>query len=252
VDQSLPNPGAETRMAEWRERSALRPRPAQGAKHRHTGISGRRDQANPIGLLAARYPVTCRLVGRSSFRLAARRFIHSRPPERSIGHGFADDFPRFLRNLGELACIEYSADVAELELLRHKAEQARHAPPLSIPILTRMPSERLSKLRLVLHPSVCLIQSRFPIVTTWENNRTRSANGMIQRWVGEAAMVARPFLKVEVRRLPPGGYAFIQALFEGETLESAAGTVNDLPPGFDVASGLSLIEDAKVIVGVQN
>ena len=65
-------------------------------------------------------------------------------------------------------------------------------------------------------------------------------------------MVARPFLKVEVGRLPPGGYAFIRALSEGQTVASAGAIANDLTSEFDVACGLGLIEDAKVVVGVQS
>jgi hypothetical protein len=239
-------------MPEWRDGSAPRRRPALGETRQQTGTWAGRDNANPIGLLAARYPVTCRLAGRSSFRLAARRFIDSNPPERPLGHDFGADLPRFLRSTGDLACIEYVADVAELELLRHKAERAAHAPPLATLTLSKVPVERIDRLRLVLHPSVCLLQSRFPIVTTWENNRTSRTRDIIERWVGEAVMVARPFLKVEVRRLPPGGYAFLRALCAGQTVAAAAGAASDVSREFDAASSLGLIEDAKVIVGAQS
>jgi hypothetical protein len=66
-----------------------------------------------------------------------------------------------------------------------------------------------------------LVQSRFPIVTIWENNRNNDGDGMIERWIAEAAVVARPFLKVEVRRLPSGGYAFLSALTQGKTVATA-------------------------------
>jgi hypothetical protein len=252
VHQSLRSQDAETRMPEWRQRSAPRLRPGHGENRRQTGTWAGRDYANPIGLLAARYPVTCRLVGRSSFRLAARRFIDSDLTERPLVHDFADAFPSFLRSGGDLACIEYVADVAELERLQHKAERAAHAPPLATLTLSKIPGDKLDKLRLVLHPSVCLLQSRFPIVTAWENNRTSRTRGIIEQWVGEAVMVARPFLKVEVRRLPPGGYCFLRALCAGQTVAAAAGTANDVSREFDAASVLRLIEDAKVIVGVQS
>ena len=44
--------------------------------------------------------------------------------------------------------------------------------------------------------------TRFDI---WENNQSDDENGMIDRWRAEAALVARPLLEVEVRRLLPGG-----------------------------------------------
>jgi len=245
VHQSLGNLGGETRVSpSWA-------RPAPQTRIAQTGIWARGEHSNPVGVLAARYPATCRLVGRSSFTPAARRFLQSHPPARPMSHRFGDDFPRYLRSLGTLACIEYVADVAELEMLRHKAEHAQHARPVATPILSRLSGETLKKLRVRLHPSVCLVQSRFPIVTAWETYRTSGAGVTVERWVGEAALVARPFLKVEVRRLPPGGYAFLRALSEGQTIgTAAAGRVNDVSPQFDLASVLELIEDAKVIIGV--
>lgn len=252
MEHSLTSFDAETPMPQWPGRSVLRTRAALGENTWQTGIWPRGDEASPIAVLAARYPATYRLVGRASFRLGAKRFVQGNPPGRPLGQGFGDDFPRFLRGLGNLACIEYVADVAELEMLRHKARHAPHAPPSVTPILSKLAGERLNKLRVVLHPSVCLIQSRFPVVTAWESNRTRRAHGMVELWEGEAAVVARPFLKVEVRRLPPGGHAFLQALARGQTVARAAETANHLAAGFDVASGLRLIEDAKVVVGVES
>jgi hypothetical protein len=106
-------------------------------------------------------------------------------------------------------------------------------------------------LRVALHPSVYLVQSRFPIVTAWENNKTSDGDGMIERWAAEAAIVARPFLEVEVRRLSPGGYAFLRALSEGKTVAKAVGIATEVALKFDVVSSLRLIDDAKVVVGIQ-
>ena len=103
----------------------------------------------------------------------------------------------------------------------------------------------------MLHPSVFLIQSRFPIVTAWENHQTNDADGMIERWGAEAAIVARPFLEVEVRRLPSGGYAFLRALSEGKTVATAVEIAIEVTPQFDTVSSLRLIDEARIIVGAQ-
>jgi len=91
----------------------------------------------------------------------------------------------------------------------------------------------------------------FPIVTAWENNRTDDGDGMIERWVGEAAIVARPFLKVEVRHLPPGGYAFLRAISEGKTVATAARIATETTSSFDLVSNLKLIEDTKLAIDIQ-
>jgi len=89
------------------------------------------------------------------------------------------------------------------------------------------------------------------IVTIWENNRTNDHNGMIERWGAEAALVARPFLEVEVRRLPSGGYAFLRAISEGKTVATAARIATETTPSFDIVSNLKLIDDAKLAVDIQ-
>jgi hypothetical protein len=75
-------------------------------------------------------------------------------------------------------------------------------------------------------------------------------DGMIERWTAEAAILARPFLEVEVRRLLLGGYAFLRALSEGKTVATAVGIATEVAPKFDVVSSLRLIDDAKVVVGI--
>jgi hypothetical protein len=88
-------------------------------------------------------------------------------------------------------------------------------------------------------------------VTIWEANRTDHGDGMIERWMAEAAIVARPFLKVEVRRLSSGGYAFLSGLSEGKTVATAVEIATEASPRFDVVSCLMLLDDARVVVGIQ-
>ena len=213
------------------------------------GVSARGDRIEPIEFLAARYPVTRRLAGELSFRVVARRFIRHEPPGVPIPHDYGDDFPRFLRTLGNAASIEYVADIAELEMLRGRAWHAADARPLAAGELSPLRTRRRNWLRVVLHPSICLLQSRFPIVTIWESNQTDDP--MIDRWGAEAALVARPFLAVEVRRLPPGGFAFLRALSEGQTLAAAVAVAAQTAPKFEAAPNLALLADANVVVGIQ-
>jgi Putative DNA-binding domain len=249
VNHSLRGVDVEARTSEWRRRPSLRSRPVPRRPSRRT--EGRGDRASAIELLAARYPLIRRLVGELSFRVVARRFIRSNPPNLSIPDSFGDNFPRFIRSLGDSACIEYVADVAELEMRQRRAQYAPHVQPLDPSALSSLEAERLKGLRVALHPSVYVVQSRFPIVTTWENNQTNEDSGMIERWVAEAALVARPLLKVEVRRLPAGGYSFLRALSEGKAVATAGRIATETTPEFDALSTLKLIEDAKVVIAIQ-
>ncbi len=224
-------------------------RPGLG-RQPNDGVKTHRHRTGLIEVLAARYPVICRLVGELSFRIVARRFIFSEPPSIPIAPNYGDNLPRFLRGQSNAASFEYVADIAELEMVWRKARFAADVRPLAAETLLPLRAEWLNGLCVTLHPSVGLVQSRFPIVTIWEANQSDGENGMIDRWRAEAALVARPFLKVEVRRLPPGGYTFLRALSEGQTVAMAVWFATAATSKFEVASNLSLLIDANVIVGI--
>jgi hypothetical protein len=225
-------------------------RPRSGGQP-NDGVKSHSSRTSLIEVLAARYPVIHRLVGELSFHIVARRFILSEPPNIAISPSYGDNFPRFLRGQGNAASFEYVADIAELEMVRGKAHRASDVRPLSAAdALLPLRAQWLNGMRITLHPSVCLVQSRFPIVTIWENNRCDDENGMIGRWSAEAALVARPFLEVEVRRFLPGGYTFVRALSEGQTVASAVRAATATTSKFEVGSNLALLKDANVIVGI--
>lgn len=206
---------------------------------------------NPVDGLATRFPVTRRVVGDESFDAMARRFIvsdRSCPPTRLRNW---ETFPRFLRSQGKAASIEYVADIAELEMARGKAHAAADALPIGARAFPPLRAERFGELHLVLHPSVFLVASRFPIVTIWETNQSDDENPRMDRWGSECALVARPFLEVEVRRLPPGGHAFISALSQGATIAAAIDAGVSADPKFDIATNRALLIEANVVVGIR-
>jgi Putative DNA-binding domain len=214
------------------------------------GLAARRNDLEPTDILAARYPVIRRVVGDESFRAVARQFMAGGPSRFAAFLTYAETFPRFLRSRGDAVSIEYVADIAELELACDKARRAADARPVGTQAFSPLSLKRLKGLRVELHPSVFLVASRFPIVTIWENNQADDESGMIARWRAEAALVARPFVEVEVRRLPLGGHAFIAALSEGRTVAAAVEAGMAATKDFDIAANLMVLINADIVVGV--
>jgi len=234
-------PAGERSDPPFRRRGAADPYAASG--------SARPRIASPIDILTERFPVVRRLVGRNSFTAMARRFVACEPPSSPSPLRYGETFPCFLRHQGKTASIEYVADIAELEMARRKAQLAPGAVPVDrwAPALLR--TKRLGDLRLVLHPSVFLVVSRFPIVTIWESITRAGGSGMIERWRAEAALVARPRLDVELRLLPPGGYAFIEGLSKGWTVAAAIEAGSAAVAKFDAFANLALFTEAQIVVG---
>jgi hypothetical protein len=198
-----------------------------------------------IKVVAARFPTVRRLLGEDCFLEAVRRFIAAEPPRSPLLLDYGDGFPEFLRHLGGDACI---ADIADLEVARGKAYHAADAVSLPPQAFAAIPSERLAGLRLTFHPSVSLLQSRFPIVSLWHANQ-EAGDVALPQGHPESALIARPMLEVEVWNLPPGGFAFLTALRRGATMTEATEAAMDVAPDFDLAVNLSVLIKASIATG---
>jgi hypothetical protein len=210
------------------------------AVHRNNVMSGL------IKVLAARFPVVRRLLGEESFLEKVRRFIAVEPPRSPLLLDYGDAFPEFLRRFGDdIGCI---ADVADLEVARVKAYHAADAAALPPQAFAALPAERLAGLRLSLHPSVALLQSQFPIVSVWHAHQ-QLGDATLRQPRPEAALIARPMLEVEVRNLPPGGFAFLSALSRAATMAEAAEAAMDAAPDFDLAVNLAVLIQARIVIG---
>ncbi|MEA2835973.1 MAG: hypothetical protein QOD89_523 [Bradyrhizobium sp.] len=197
-------------------------------------------------VLTARFPVVRRLLGEDRFLESIRRFIAAEPPRSPLLLEYGDAFPEFLRGVDD--DVGYIADVAELEIARGKAYHAADATPLPPRAFAAIPAERLAGLRLILHPSVSLLQSRFPIVSLWHASQD-SGDATLPQPRPEAALIARPMLEVEVWNLPPGGFPFLTALSRGATMAEAAEAAMDAAPDFDLAVNLSVLIEASIVTG---
>jgi len=73
----------------------------------------------------------------------------------------------------------------------------------------------------------------------------------IMDWRGEDALVSRPSVDVEVRRLPPGAKTFLQSLAAGDSLGVAAASALAANTRFDLAANLAALF-AGLAIGITN
>ena len=206
--------------------------------------------AGLINALAARYPVTRKLLWEDAFNHVARLYVTEEPPRSPVMFEYGDSFPRFLRRIGQGAASESLADVAELEAARTRAYHATDATPLSREAFAAVAPDDLPDLRLTLHPSVALLASRCPVVSLWEANRSGNDN-VIDQWKPECALVARPHLVVQVRCLSAGAHAFIAALAGGCTVGAALAEAAEGQADFDLGDCFNSLIAANVVTGLE-
>ena len=192
-----------------------------------------------VKLLESRFPVVEKIVGDEFFAAMARIFVTEQPPRSPLLATYGDGFPAFVAAFEPARELAYLADVARLEAARTRAYHAADATPVGADQFATLDGEIAGDLRFALHPSTEIVRSPFPIVTIWAMNSGEAQLGPIETWCGEDAVVARPFLDVQIRTLPQGGAAFLLALAAGRSLGEAAEAALADDPDFDLASNLA-------------
>ncbi len=122
---------------------------------------------------------------------------------------------------------------------RLDAYHAADIQPLMPHALASIPPEQLAGTVLKPHPAARIVRSRFPAVTIFTTNRDDSSASRVEVVEAEDALLTRPALEVEVRRLPPGGAIFLTRLMAGESLGASASAAVSDTPSFDLAANIS-------------
>ncbi|MGY6536324.1 MAG: HvfC/BufC N-terminal domain-containing protein [Pararhodobacter sp.] len=176
-----------------------------------------------IRALAERFPVTQALVGVPFFRAMARAFIAIAPPRDPVLLRWGAALPGFLDRFPPVAHLPWLGDVARLERARGRAFHAADAAPVS-PDALRVPDP--GALRLVLHPSVALIASRYPAPGIWQAHQPGGTCRMPGTGPEQALIGRQPDLAVIVVAVDAGTHAVLSALAAGAPLGRAAAHAN--------------------------
>ena len=203
-----------------------------------------------IEALKASFPVVCRLVGDDFFKAAATLYIRQEPPSTPLLFRYGGSFADFLESFPPAGSVPYLGDVARLEWAWLQAYHAEDQAPLPLQALADVPQESLPEVCFVLHPSLSLLRSRWPVVSLWAAVRDQKDNPGIDMTQGEEAAVLRPGNDVSVRLLPPSGHAFLSALSDGRSLGEAAALGSEATSDFDLAHHLQGLFTLGTVVAI--
>ncbi len=197
-------------------------------------------------VLAARFPVTERLVGTEFFAGLAQAFIRQAPPRSPLLMDYGDGLAEFAADWEPAATLAYLPDVIRLEAARSLAYHAADEKPVEPDAFASLPPDRLPHLTVRLHSSASVVRSVFPVVTIWAMHRDDGGVHPIEDWSPEEALIIRPGMEVQVYRLPPGGGMFIEALGSGASLGAAVEAAEAAEPTFDLEATLACVLNARL------
>jgi hypothetical protein len=195
--------------------------------------------AGLVNALGSRFPVVEKIVGKEFFAAMARVFVIEQPPRSPLLFAYGDEFPAFVADFEPARELHYLADVARLEAARTRAYHAADATPIDASRFAMLDGRDVEDIRIELHPSVGIVRSPHPMVRIWAMNSGEQELAPIEDWCGEDALIARPFLEVDVRALPPGGAAFLAALAAGRRLREAIEAALADDPNFEPTGNIA-------------
>jgi hypothetical protein len=200
--------------------------------------------------LAARFPVTEKIVGEEFFTAMARDFVLGSPPVSPVLLHYGDDFPNFVAAFPPAADLPYLADIVRLENAQVKAYHAHDVAPIGTQVLARITPDRVNGLVFVFHPAAAVVTSSHPIVTIWAMNSGAEALAPIENWRAESALVTRPELTVLTREIGSGSARFLLALMQGVTLGEAYAATLEGNPDFDLGQNLADLLRSGAIIDI--
>jgi len=196
------------------------------------------------------FPAVARIVGDEFFAAMARVYVTTNPPSSPIMLDYGEGFANFIGEFEPASrTVPYLRDVARLERAWLEAYHSSEARALCAESLVTFSAADLMNLRVTLHPSLRVVRSEFPVLTLWRTNIA----GAVPIWVdlnagGQEVLINRPGADVELRPLPPGGAAFIEALGEGLCLLDSMRCALVVDDRFDLAVNLAGFVDAGALV----
>ncbi len=206
--------------------------------------------ANLSHALADTYPVIEKLVGRPFFEAAAQFYLRCHPSRHGDIHAFGGDFAHFLEQFEPAQSLPYLPDVARLEWLTHQAFHAADGSALGIGALASLPQNQLDAVRLVLHPSLQLMQSDFPVHRIWQANQENGSTDPIDLDEGGVDLaVFRDGMDIALMPLARADYDFLAGLRE-MSLADASDFTLPRHVDFDPGQALHLVFSQGLVVSL--
>lgn len=208
--------------------------------------------AGLVATLKDAYPAVTHLVGDEFFAAMARTYVVAELPTSPIMLHYGAGFPDFLDRFEPVQGLPYLCDVAHIERAWLESYHAAEAQALGPAAFADVATEDLPNLRLALHPSLRLVRSSYPALTIWRMCIETGVPAPIDLGAGgEDVLALRAEAEVELRLLPPGGAAFVQALADGRSVLMATAAAMSGDPRFDLTASLSELIGMGACIGFE-
>ena len=118
--------------------------------------------------LSDMFPICKELVGEKFFNHVSSKFINQNPPRSAFFADFGEEFSDFLANFEAAKSVEYLADTARLEWLRHTAWNSKNQEPSDFTTLGNYTEEQQLAMSFSLPETASLLQTDYQVEQLWQ------------------------------------------------------------------------------------
>lgn len=191
-----------------------------------------------IDALRSTYPAIEKLVGDEFFKASARAYIEAHPPTQPVMAEYGSGFGQFISAFPGTGRFPFLADVAELEWQYLQSFHSADAAVIDATALSAIASESIMYIGMDCHPALHVIESAWPVGTIWTSCVRETDSSLVDMQQGEAVVITRPDLQVQVNTVDSAAVIFLNAIRAGDTLTAAAEQALESDMTFDAGAGL--------------
>ena len=211
------------------------------------------NSCNEIQTAALRttYPAVLALVGEDFFDQTARGYRRAHPSTSGNLQEFGAVFAEHLETLTGCRSLPYMPDVARLEWLRQQTVLAPGSQPIAPDALIESLDTGGGPQRIVLHPSLHLLDSRYPIFTIWHYALQPTSARLALDGEGESVVLWREDGEVAMATLDPASFACVAAFVNDYSLDGAQAAATAVDPDFTLAECVECLLQHHLITGIK-
>jgi len=173
-----------------------------------------------VNALRDGFPLCEKLVGSVFFSELARAFVQQELPSSPLLSFYGCELPTFISNTKATDSVPYMADIASIEYARRMSYFAADADYIDPKTYQEFNELELLDIIPLLHPSVYMLSSSFPIYDIWKR-----LNSIGTGEIGSKAqdiIIFRHQSKIIVKNVPRGTSEFLKNIQKGDNIACAA------------------------------
>jgi hypothetical protein len=205
--------------------------PAQAALADRFAVYRNNVHVSLVEALAEGFPCVRAQVGDEFFRAMARMHVQQHKPSTPLLTHYGEHFPDFISTFEPASTLPWLPDLARMERAWSECWAAADAAALPVTALRSLNASELARCRFTAHPAVRLVRSQWPIASLWEAHQQAQPDLGALELLAEDVMLTRPQHEVLLQRLDADAARFIEALLQGESIETAAGRAPQVDAG---------------------